>query len=167
VNVKRFLVVLAVAAVAGATYVATASSSQRAAPTARQFAALKRQVSQLSKKVKSQGVKIGALQTAEKGVKTEADDVVGFLNSCFFSTNAGALPINQFGDPGGTLGYHYQQSTTQGDDVLTSALDVDNSSTPGAFVQVVDPTCVTPSGGLRKMGALADHRAAIHAVAKH
>ena len=162
---KRFLVVLAVAALAGATYVAAAPGSQTAAPTARQFAALKRQVSQLSKKVKTQGATIAALKTGEASVKTEADTVVGFLTSCFLSANAGALPINEFGDPAGAFGYSYEESGTT-TNIFTTALDVDSSSTPGGFVQVVDPTCVTSSGGLRRAGALTEHRATLGA-AKH
>jgi outer membrane murein-binding lipoprotein Lpp len=50
----RFLMLLAVAAVAGAMYVAAAPGSQQASgPTARQFKALKAQVAALNKKVKS------------------------------------------------------------------------------------------------------------------
>jgi len=166
--VKRFLVVLAVAALAGATYVAAAPGSQRAAPTARQFAALGKKVSLLSKKVKTQGATIAALKKGEASVKTEADTVVGFLTSCFLSANAGALPINEFGDTQGTppaFGYAFTASAG-GPPVSTTALDVDSSSTPGGFVQVVDPTCVTSSGGLRRAGALTEHRATLGA-AKH
>jgi hypothetical protein len=156
--VKRFLVVLALAGVAGATYVATAPGSQTAAPT---LASLNKKITLLTRKVKAEGVTIAALKKAENGVKTEADDAVGFLNSCLLSTGAGVLPINQFGDPNATFGYHYQKTTTVGDEALTTALDVDGSTTPGAFIQAVDPTCVTPAGALRKAGALSEHRASL------
>lgn len=154
---KRFLVVLVVAAVAGATYVATAPGSQTAAPT---LASLNKKITLLTRKVKAQGVTIAALKKAENGVKTEADDAVGFLQGCLLSTGAGVLAINQFGDPNGVFGYHYLQSdgTTES---KTTALDVDGSSTPGAFIQAVDPTCVTPAGALRKAGSLTEHRAAL------
>jgi hypothetical protein len=50
----RFLMLVAVAAVAGGMYVAAATGSQQAAgPTAKQFKALKLQVAALQKKVKS------------------------------------------------------------------------------------------------------------------
>ena len=64
----RFLAVLAVAAVAGVTYVAAAPGGQTAAPTARQFAALKKQLSKLSKKVKAQGATITTLKGAVAGL---------------------------------------------------------------------------------------------------
>ncbi len=51
---KRFLMLLAVAAVAGGMYVAAATGSQQAkGPTAKQFKALKAQVAVLQKKVKA------------------------------------------------------------------------------------------------------------------
>jgi len=165
--VKRFLVVLAVAALAGATYVAAAPGSQTAAPTARQFAALKRQVSQLSKKVKTQGATIAALKTGEASVKTEADTVVGFLTSCFLSANAGALPINEFGDATSAAAFGYRYLESDGvTEIKTTALDVDGSGTPGGYLQAVDPSCVQPAG-LRKQGALTDHRATLRTTAKH
>jgi len=145
-------------------YVAAAPGGQTVAPTARQFAALKKQVSQLSKKVKAQGAKIAALSTDEKGARTEADDAVGFISSCFLTQNAGALPINQFGDPGGAFGYNFHTSTPS--DVLTTALDVDASATPGAFLQAVDPSCIS-SSALHKAGAPAERRATIDAATKH
>lgn len=50
---KRFAGVLAVVAVAAAVYVAMASGGQHAGPTAKQFAALKKQVAKLQKQVKA------------------------------------------------------------------------------------------------------------------
>ena len=51
---SKFLMLVGVAAVAGAMYVAAASGSQQSAgPTAKQFKALKAQVATLSKKVKT------------------------------------------------------------------------------------------------------------------
>jgi hypothetical protein len=48
---KRFLMLLAVAVIAAALYVATAPGSVQTGPTAQQFAALKKQVSKLQKQV--------------------------------------------------------------------------------------------------------------------
>jgi hypothetical protein len=50
---QRFLIVLAVAAVAGFFYVTAAPGSMQAGPTLQQFTALKKQVTVLNKKVKS------------------------------------------------------------------------------------------------------------------
>jgi len=164
--VKRFLVVLALAAVAGATYVATAPGSQTAAPTARQFAALSKKVSLLSKKVKTQGATIAALKKAETTVKTEADNVTGFLTTCL----AAAYPVNEFGDgtSAAAFGYQYKATSTAATPINTTALDGDASATPGAYFQVVDTSCVTPpAGALHKAGALTERRAAIGSAAKH
>ncbi len=126
---RRFLMLLGVAAVAGAMYVAAAPGSQQASgPTAKQFAALKKQVASLSKTMKQ--------------VKAAANDADGFVRTCLISTNSGVLPINDFGDPNGTFGYKYTADGTTLTD--TTALNVD-TSTPftGVYLQGVDPTCVT------------------------
>ena len=137
---KRFLMLVGVAAVAAAMYVAASPASQQSrGPTARQFNALKKQVATLSKNLKA--------------TKTEADAVVSFIVGCLTSTNAGALPVSDFGDPQGTFGYWYTDNGT--DYFNTTALDVDTSSTPGVFLQLVDPSCVTgtPLGhAQRRMG---------------
>ena len=69
---RRFLMLLGVAAVAGPMYVAAAAGSQRSAqsagPTAKQFAALKKQVAALQKKVKT--------------VQNEADGEAAVLLHC-------------------------------------------------------------------------------------
>ncbi len=125
---KRFLMLVGVAAVAAAMYVAASPASQQSrGPTARQFNALKREVATLSKNLKA--------------TKTEADAVVSFIQGCLISTNAGALPVSDFGDPQGTFGYWYTDNGT--DYFNTTALDIDTSSTPGGFLQLVDPSCVT------------------------
>jgi outer membrane murein-binding lipoprotein Lpp len=129
---KRFLMLVAVAAVAGAMYVAASPASQQSrGPTAKQFNALKKQVATLSKSLKA--------------TKTEANAIGGFITTCL----ASALPVSEFGDAqGGTFGYWYTDTGTTGN-VYTSALDTDGSSTPGGFLQIVDPSCVqgtTPLG---------------------
>jgi hypothetical protein len=131
-----------VAAVAAAMYVAAGSASQQSkGPSAKQFAALKKQVATLTKTLKT--------------VKAEAADADGFVQSCLVSANSGVLPINQFGDPAGTnsgtaQGYVYGTgagltATNVPSPAYTTALDVDGSATPGAYIQGVDPSCVTPA----------------------
>jgi hypothetical protein len=84
---KRFLMVLAVAAVGAVTYVAAAPGSPQAAgPTARQFAALKRQVGNLQKQVKA--------------AKNEADAGLGLITLCIMHKPVG---IDQVGTT--TSGY--------------------------------------------------------------
>ena len=136
---RRFLMLVGVAAVAGAMYVAAAPGSEQASgPTAKQFNALKKQVASLSKTLKT--------------VKAEAADADGFVRTCLVSSNSGVVPINLFGDPTGAAtgtpqGYHYgtgaDPAATTNDSYAT-ALSLD-TATPfqGVYVQGVDPTCVT------------------------
>jgi hypothetical protein len=129
---SRFVVLVGVAGVAGAMYVAAASGSQQSrGPTAPQFAALKKQVASLSKTV--------------KGLKTVVIAETGLLASC----DQHAAPINQFGDPSGTFGYHWRQpdGTTE---ILTTALDASSPSDPNAlWFAYGDSSCNLALGGLR------------------
>ena len=136
---RRFLMLVGVAAVAGAMYVAAAPGSEQASgPTAKQFNALKKQVASLSKTLKT--------------VKAEAVDADGFVRTCLVSSNSGVVPMNLFGDPTGSAtgtpqGYHYgtgADPTATTNDSYATALSLD-TSTPfqGVYVQGVDPTCVT------------------------
>lgn len=117
---KRFLMLIGVAAVAGAMYVAAASGSQQAkAPTAKQFNALKKQVASLSKTLKA--------------VKTVAAAEATVLNAC----DAGAAPIDDFGDGVNatpTEGYEYSPTSAANtsNTFLTTALDIAPSSDTGA-----------------------------------
>jgi len=134
---KRFLMLLAVAAVAGAMYAAEAIGSQQAkGPSARQFAALKKEVTQLK-------TQLGA-------VKKTANGAAGFIAVCLTSSKAGVAPVNDFGDASATptFGYHYL-SSAGGTEGFTTALDIDSSPTPGAFFQAVDPGCVGPAAASR------------------
>jgi hypothetical protein len=119
---KRFLMLVAVAAVAGAMYVAAAPGSQRAAgPTAIQFAALKKQVAGLSKK-------LTALKADETKVKKMALAEANLLAAC----DTASVPINDFGDfQNGTYGYHYVQPDGV-TEIKTSALDISSSTDTGA-----------------------------------
>jgi outer membrane murein-binding lipoprotein Lpp len=130
---KRFLMLVGVAVVAAAMYVAAGSASQQAkGPTAKQFNALKAQVANLSKRVKS--------------TRAEADAAVGFIANCLVSQNAGVWGVSEFGDGSTTptFGYHYTADGTT--DQLVTALDFDGSTTPDAYLQAVDPACVNTSG---------------------
>jgi hypothetical protein len=127
---KRFLTLVGVAVVAAAMYVAAAPGSQQASgPTAKQFKALKKQVATLSKTLKA--------------VKLEAADADGFVRQCLLTTNGGVVPVNQFGTP--TSGFLFG---TMNASTPRTALDVDTTTTnfTGAYLQVVDPACITSAG---------------------
>jgi len=138
---KRFLMLVAVATVAGAMYVAASPASQQSSgPTAKQFKALKKQVAALSKTVKA--------------VKTLAVAEAGLLLAC----DQAAIPITQRGDAvGQTEGYQYRENdgTTV---TLATALDATSSTDPtAAFFPAGDTSCFTAlgDGGLRHAAARA------------
>lgn len=122
---------VAVAAVAGAMYVAAASGSQQSAgPTAKQFKALKTQVAGLQKEVKS--------------VKAEANAVATVV-SCYLTTNPvgfGVLPASDLG----SVSDGYLFGTDSAHAAPQPAL-VEVGNAPQYNIQVVDPTCV--SGAFR------------------
>jgi len=125
---KRFLMLVGVAVVAAAMYVAASPASQQSkTPTEKQFIALQKKVATLSKTVKT--------------VKSEANAAVGFIATCLVSQNAGALPIGQFGDT--NTGFLFGTSVTS---APRTALDIDASATPQGFLQIVDSSCVGPAG---------------------
>src|SRR5690242_18932992 len=99
-TMKRFLMLVGVAVVAAAMYVAAGTASQQSrGPTAKQFNALKAQVATLGKKLKA--------------TKAEADAAVGFIAECLVSQNAGVWGVSEFGDGSATptFGYHYTDGT--------------------------------------------------------
>ena len=160
---KRFSMLVGVAVIAAAMYVAAAPGSQQATgPSAKQFAALKKQVATLNKTVK-------ALKTDEKTAKTDAEQAVSFIAGCLISANAGAVGVNQFGTS--TDGYLFGANTvTAGtpdtvNAVPRTALDIDASATPGAFLQAVDPTCITTAGSLK--GLVRTHSGRLALRAEH
>ena len=129
---KRFLMLVGVAVVAAAMYVAASPASQQSkTPTEKQFLALQKKVATLTKSLKT--------------TKSEADAAVGFIARCLVSKSAGALGVSQFGDPNGTFGYRYTSDGGVTADTFTSAIDADGSATPAAYLQAVDPTCLTPA----------------------
>ena len=121
---KRFLIVLALVAVAGATYIATAPGGQTVSPTAAQFNALQRRVVGLERKV--------------TGIKA-------LLRVCM----ASSAPITRRGDwqtdTGPTFGYSYQDPAKNGGSPFPeTALDITKPS---------DPTAMWITGGGPKCGA--------------
>jgi hypothetical protein len=137
---QRFLILVGVAVVAAAMYVAASPASQQASgPSAKQFNALKKEVATLTKTLKT--------------VKAEANDADGFVQTCLVSSGAGIVPINQFGTT--TDGFLFGTpagSPTPTAATARSALDVDTSATPGALVIAVDPTCVNSKSSLHLAG---------------
>jgi hypothetical protein len=129
---KRFLMLVAVAVVASAMYVAASPASrQSSGPTAKQYAALKRRVMIMSRVFKS--------------VKREAQHADNYVRNCLTSTEGGALPVTEYGDAiNHTYGYQYFDGTSTH---WTTALDVDTSSTPGAYLQKVSRGCANGNTG--------------------
>src|SRR5205807_6522662 len=108
---KRFLMLVAVATVAGAMYVAASPASQQSrGPTERQFLALKKQVTAQGKLLKA----VTGLAVAEGKL----------LIAC---TRYGAAAMDQFGDnQNQTEGYRYTTNAgipNPATDTLTSAAD--------------------------------------------
>jgi hypothetical protein len=156
---KRFLMLVGVGVVAGAMYVAAAPGSrQSAAPTAKQFASLKKQVASLNKTVKT-------LAKDEKSVKTLAVDEAVLLVACMKT----AVPVGQFGDDTNhTQGYRYATSAnlaTPGSDVLGGALDVTASTDPNAvFFVGGDTDCATALASSSASTTSFRHEAALAGV---
>jgi hypothetical protein len=130
---KRFLMLVAVAAVAGAMYVAASPASQQSkGPTLKQFNALKKQVASLSKQLKTV-------------VKPEADAAVEIIGACYLKDNGNGtasflvMPVSQRGNS--SAGYLFGSTGTN---APTTALD-EVASSPQAYLQEVDPQCATTS----------------------
>ena len=145
---KRFMLVLALVAVAGAAYVATAPGSQTAGPTARQFNILKRQVAALKTKV-----------TAARDYELGLGD---FLLTCVVHA---PIPTNSVGDD--VTGYLFGvPGTPPASATSTSALALDTSGTPDYeffTVNLANQDCVdfikTVAGrhALKRIGAFRNH----------
>lgn len=144
---SRFLITLAAVVVAGAMYVAAAPGSQTAAaPTAKQFKALKGQVSKLQKEVKT--------------LTSHTNTLASVIFDCMLHQTVG---VAQRGDPGGTYGYAYTPSGST--PVLTTALDLSGSPTYTLLTLNPDPQlgCSSLVGLSKRMSAralshLAHHR---------
>jgi len=150
---KRFLLLVGIAVVAGAMYVAAAPGGRQASPpTARQFAALKKQVASLNTKLK-------ALTKDEKSVKTAAVAAVEYIGACFLDSNGNIqnLQVNDFGTT--TSGFLFGAPGSGATATPRSALDVDASGSPLAYLQEVTPACVT---GAASTGAASSSIARLH-----
>ena len=130
---KRFLMLVGVAAVAAAMYVAASPASQQSrGPTLKQFNALKKQVATLNKTLKS--------------VRSEADAAVGIIGACYLHQNSDGtvgfnfMPVSQFGNS--TQGFLFGTAGTATGSTARTALDVATSS-PQAYLQEMDPQCAT------------------------
>jgi hypothetical protein len=114
---KQFLMLVGVAAVAGAMYVAAASGSQQSAgPTAKQFKALKTQVAALSKKLKTTQNDLNAVATAY--VHCSLPSEIGIAEK----------------PSGGGLGYGYDFTFGGGAPGFAAALDL-AATAPATAVQ--------------------------------
>lgn len=139
---KRLLMLVGVAVVAAAMYVAASPASQQSkGVSVKQFNALK-------KTVAAQGKKVKAL-----------DQLAGLEVTLIESCVQAAVPIDQFGDGSATPteGYQYSQPAGLGD-FLTTALDLSDSSDSGAlWITGGDSTCGTlvNGSGLRHAAARA------------
>lgn len=115
---KRFLLVLALVAAAGATYVATAPGSQTAGPTAKQFKALEKQFKAVQKQVK-------ALQKQVTAARSDTDNLGGFLLECMAHAPVG---VDSVGD-NVTMGYLFgAPGTPPASATSTSALTLDGAT---------------------------------------
>lgn len=128
---KRFLMLVGVAVVAAAMYVAASPASQQSkGPSAKQFKALEKKVTSLTKELKT--------------VKPEADISASYLLSCLLSVSGSTvtinvMPVSQFGN--NTSGFMFG---TTGSNAPRSALD-ENTSSPTAFLQEVASSCLSGS----------------------
>ncbi len=158
---KRLLMFVGVAVVAAAMYVAASPASQQSSgPSAKQFAALKKQVTSQGKQLKA----VKQLALAEAVV----------IVDCMAAT----VPINQFGDNtvAQTEGYNYSQPSGAGN-FLTTALDVTDPADTnalwvtggtaqsncqgalgGALHRVAQKAGVRLPGATSRLGAFSAHR---------
>jgi hypothetical protein len=139
---------VAIAAVSGAVYAASASGSQQARY------ARESQVVALQKKLTSATNELNT-------VKKEADAAVAIIGTCYLQTSGSsasiaALPVAQFGGP--TTGFLFGANATSS--TPRTALDVVASS-PQEYLQNVAPACVTGaalSHGAARSGMSRLHR---------
>jgi len=133
---KRFLMLVGVAVVAGAMYVAASPASQQSSgPTAKQFKALKAQVTALSKKLKT--------------TQNDLDTLAFAYIHCSLPTEIG---ISQRGSS--TNGYRFGADNTTA--TGTTALDLVNSSP----TYVLTPYNSADTGCQSLIGAVLRHHTA-------
>jgi hypothetical protein len=127
---KRFLTLLAVAAIAGAMYVAAAPGGMRSAgPTAKQFKALKASVTKLQKQVKTLKTEAGAalaieglcIMHAPVGVSQVGTASSGYLFGPPPSTGTPAVPTSALNLAPSTPQYRLFALNTSQADCVTIA----------------------------------------------
>jgi len=143
---KRFLMLVGVAVVAAAMYVAASPASQQSkGPTLKQFTALKKQVATMNKNLKSTAL--------------VANAALGVIADCYLTigTNtatANGLGVSRLGS--NSSGFLFGADSASA--TPTTALDVSTSS-PTYDLQEVTPACVA--------GNLMRHRALHQALLQH
>jgi hypothetical protein len=91
------------------------------------------------------GNDVTILKRVLKTVKHQAGHADNYVRNCLTGTQGGTMPVAEFGDAQThTYGYPYFDGTSTH---YTTALDVDTSSTPGAYLQKVSRGCVTGNTG--------------------
>jgi hypothetical protein len=131
---KRLLMLVGVAAVSGAMYVAAASGGQQSAgPTAQQFSALKKQVAALAKK--------------EKTTNQHVNELLFVYVHCSLHSEIG---VDQRGDS--SFGYSYSPDGVSSG--FTTALDLATSGTP---TYVITPYNAADSGCQQLVGLALRH----------
>jgi hypothetical protein len=141
---KRFFTVLAAVALAGAIYVATAPGGRSASPTARQFKALKAQVTKLQKEVNV--------------LNDHTNLLADVMFACMLNETVG---VAQRGDPGGTFGYGY----TDGASSFTTALDI--SGTPTSTLLTLNPDPQLDCASLVGLNGAQRHAALVRFAHRH
>jgi hypothetical protein len=94
---------------------------------------------------------VAGLSHKVNALTTSNNAIVTVLQACM----QGAVPIGDFGDPNGTAGYHWYDSTNG--EILTTALDVTSSSDTNALwiTASTGTGCHTALGGMRHAAAKA------------
>jgi hypothetical protein len=126
---NRFLILVGVAVVAAAMYVAASPASQQSKfASEKQVLALQKKVTILSNQLK-------------KTVKPEADFSATYILTCLSSVSGNTLTINSLPvSQRGSVASGYLFGTS-GSSAPTTALDVD-MATPTAVLQEFDPSCL-------------------------
>jgi len=123
---KHLAVLIAAGLVAVAVYAVAAPAGEQKV-TPKQFAALSKRVTNLQKELR------------------------GF-ESCLTQ----AIPVSSFGDPNGTFGYVYDDST--GHEFLTTALDVTDAQHASAYALLTDAQCASIiNSGKKKVAHFRPH----------
>lgn len=156
---RRFLMLLAMAAIAATMYVAAApGSALHAGPTWRQYVALKKQLA-ATRKVLGEVVvvtvndhtQLGQVATAVTSDETELGQVATtaansdqFIKNCLLTPSAGVAPTTERGDlMASSYGFaFYNAPPGPAPSFYTGALQFDFSAHPQSYFQRVDPNCV-------------------------